>query len=1239
MKKCVVAGLACAAGVLWGLSAEARVVNYTGAGSVPEDLSDAANWEAEPTSDDVVWLDLSATGQRSFTFGADVAFGGLVVSNNQNQAVTFEPSAGLLTLGAEGLVCQTNGTLNLKTPIALSAEQTWQMHTTAINTYTNVSGTAYWHINESGRIRHYEPLGYGGRLRESSKGGTAIYGMGPLAMNLETRLGGTEGETAKWYYFSPTGTVRWADVFGGHTWSNLQTFVDGFICQRMTAEGGDGSYPYVIMDESEDEWYMSGWYRFGLQTGTLDMRAGSISNGNTYHFLVGEKLDNTTMTQCVLKVSGTANIAVTEISVGRGGQNDDPLKNPRVEQSGGTLNGKLHVLLTGSLDKPRAITDYVMSGGTLKAGIDASTSSDITTRGLGICSPAWNDYYNPAFFRMSGGELSAYQILFGTTTKTWSGVPKAQGEGYGVFELSGDATVNLPANGFQLAKDTKGNQVWNGGATTNAAYRISLRGGRIVGDRDYTMPLAMDFPPSETPFTWDTGSHALTLAGPLWGEGMFRKTGTGSLTLLDATRFHGKLEVSEGEARLMVDGAADSELEGDLTCYKWTADSLQLTDGAKVESWVDVNQGLVAGSNAQLNANFKFPTFTNNVFNGHAAVKILGRSGEQSLAVPPTQNPIAGKSKLTYVLVFRTLDSKNASGLEGIYGRWPFFGTSNYQGAQAMVAVSGKNQALFDFHRSGGDIGIGSREGYSLYDGKPHVVIATVDSPNYALMLDGWRVAAVKSGAQVTTKFDAQPLCFGRMSVDTGYNSKGTTGGCDVMLAEARVYAGRALTEAEQSELSVALFKKYRPEASDWLTYMANANTTIKGGMVPTTESVPDAPEADVVLTPAEMDELAAASGSTKPALVEKALYGKDVMRFNAADKTALQIPADESPLTGRSACAMAVVFRTTADGFSHSGVGWGGKGEGPTGIIGTHDNNSGKIGNLIGWSKEGTAFGYDTSTSRTLQDRRPCRLNDGLPHVAVYSFDGSASPSVSQLMVDGVYRKATDTKAGVARASLPFLIGQMDKGYGWFTGDIAEVRVWSRALSKDEMKALSAHVAAEYGFRLLPMTRFDDAPTGSYGLGAKEIEVKAGATLRMPLSTTAPFAVKPGQKLYGAGTFAGSYRFGDGAVLDLTGDVPEMIEDVQFAGGTWKPQAATAALPAFGRFAASGVVTVVLPDGEPVSRKRALATYETADIAPGTTCVVVPGEGAPEEGVLFADETTKVLCAKVKFGTLLIVR
>ena len=82
MKKCVVAGLTCVTGVLWGLSAEARVVNYTGAGSVPENLADVANWEAEPTSEDVAWLDLAATGLRSFTFGEDVALGGLVISGD-----------------------------------------------------------------------------------------------------------------------------------------------------------------------------------------------------------------------------------------------------------------------------------------------------------------------------------------------------------------------------------------------------------------------------------------------------------------------------------------------------------------------------------------------------------------------------------------------------------------------------------------------------------------------------------------------------------------------------------------------------------------------------------------------------------------------------------------------------------------------------------------------------------------------------------------------------------------------------------------------------------------------------------------------------------------------------------------------------------------------------------------------------------------------------------------------------
>ena len=68
-------------------------------------------------------------------------------------------------------------------------------------------------------------------------------------------------------------------------------------------------------------------------------------------------------------------------------------------------------------------------------------------------------------------------------------------------------------------------------------------------------------------------------------------------------------------------------------------------------------------------------------------------------------------------------------------------------------------------------------------------------------------------------------------------------------------------------------------------------------------------------------------------------------------------------------------------------------------------------------------------------------------------------------------------------------------------------------------------------------------------GISATNYTVSAGATLRMPLSATAPFTVGAGVTLRGEGAFEGSYRFCDGGVVDFD-TLPADIEDVQIADG-----------------------------------------------------------------------------------------
>ena len=151
----------------------------------------------------------------------------------------------------------------------------------------------------------------------------------------------------------------------------------------------------------------------------------------------------------------------------------------------------------------------------------------------------------------------------------------------------------------------------------------------------------------------------------------------------------------------------------------------------------------------------------------------------------------------------------------------------------------------------------------------------------------------------------------------------------------------------------------------------------------------------------------------------------------------------------------------------------------------------------------------------------QPRHLNDGLPHVAVFSFkSGNALRSV----VDG-YRQMIDTAANFAFAKQRVILG-MNEGKHHFAGEIAELRIYRDvAMDLNVMYALWLELARKYGCDHYTF----DGNLGS-ALASANVSVAQGAVFNTGLGYTVP----DGQVWSGAGSVFGTLNVASNGVVSV---------------------------------------------------------------------------------------------------------
>ena len=1215
---------------------EITVKEFSGASA---DLSSADNWGGElpgPTNIAVIDVAKLGDGVTTLTMSADLSVAGLRIDNNDRNLV-LAPASGAsvkLTFGTCGFTNSVNvmdfqNGVGFKMPLVVSGAQTWNCGKQNLTTWSTISGSDLLTFVNAAFVIHDAAVDYGGKIYYNIPNISSSW---ERSSSVRTYSGGhwaDEIQVNGNCWLALTNDTSWATLF-----TKRYAKMDGGqfgLCVRYPSDGNSKGYVGRLNFTDGDK--VEGNSTNGASHGYLNITGGEWNMSgeiNTGYFAYYYGTWYPYEYPGVMTISGGI---VKGSGAFLGHYSQYAYSNYyHIAQSGGEVTLTTHLTVGGgNQGDNKSWGEYIMSGGTLKIASESTTGNNYGLK-LMRCNAGQESSSQHGVFTQTGGEVTCPRISVGSDT---SGTGPRDVH-YALFDLKG-GLFKLGTKGISVS------QYWNDKGTTNSAYNIKLGGGTLRATGGFSSTCSWDVPPSGTPFTLDAWGGDVRLKAPLWGDGIFRKTGALSFYVADATRFNGTFDVQEGSVEIL--GVPD-EPEVPYASWSWVADDAAAgkTNGEEVTSWFDTTGTREAKPDAKNTGNnsdgtpynIKNPTVANDMFNGHAALRFPGQT---IISVPKDVNPVANNTNLTLVVVYR---SEGGSGKRnpGYYDGGTLFGGADanwgHRHAYLQQCSSSATVGGARFHGGSTGVGVGTNPSYSIKDGKIHVATLSVTGWSLLVTLDGVSAVTNRTDVANNSLFPNIPLHIGGQ-----FQDEANLNCCNAYIAEVRAYPNRALTCNECLTVTKELLAKYDADPARLAT--VNANTGTRDGDVVLTSGLSAAvpPEAaatesswradtlnDTLADGAEVTswpnetktagseatlELAGSKALKGPTLVKNAMNGRSVLRFDAAEKTALAIPAAAAATSGATDFTAAVVFRSTK-----SGNGTGAYGTGASagdGIVGSNQGTS-KNDFAITWHREGTAAGCWGESSCCFV-RKPFRLDDGLPHVAALTRDAAGGKYV--WMVDGVPWAATTTSVA-ALGSFDVLVGALAKEVdnGFFTGDIAAVKLWNTAMTREELKAASERLAWEYGFRLMSQFRHSLDSLTDRGLGATNVNVAAGATLKLPVSETAPLTLGRGRTFANAGTVEGTLALADGATLKVT---------------AYGSAAAT-----YDELRISGTVTVAFDDLPDLTKNRRLKlfTARKLTIAPGAQIVL---DGIDSSSTLVIDETTGDVILRTRTGLTILLR
>lgn len=298
------------------------------------------------------------------------------------------------------------------------------------------------------------------------------------------------------------------------------------------------------------------------------------------------------------------------------------------------------------------------------------------------------------------------------------------------------------------------------------------------------------------------------------------------------------------------------------------------------------------------------------------------------------------------------------------------------------------------------------------------------------------------------------------------------------------------------------------------------------------------------------------ASATGAPKLVETLYGGRAAVRFDAADGAdAFAMALETSPMASANDFTIVVVFATSSTNLTGATAEWYKN----TGLV---DGNNlgfaedwGLTINQSGQLAAGLGSGFSLPTSTIYSSTTG--LNDGQLHVATYTRAGS---QMSLYLEDQLVASKSDASTRT-RAKLGLSIGQLLTKSNPFTGDIAEIRIYSGALTSSEVSEATTDFNRYYRNRspvvigdqysLAEDTQFyavaapgvlgnDSDPDGDTITAELAIPARNGTVALQPNGS---FVYRPNANFFGTDLF--SYRVSDGRGGTTTGAVQIQVSPV----------------------------------------------------------------------------------------------
>lgn len=465
---------------------------------------------------------------------------------------------------------------------------------------------------------------------------------------------------------------------------------------------------------------------------------------------------------------------------------------------------------------------------------------------------------------------------------------------------------------------------------------------------------------------------------------------------------------------------------------RWVADSLAGTNSSAVSNWTDVAAGISASQSAPASQ----PLLISNALNGHNTVRFSSASS-QYLIVGAANSPISGAGDFTMVVVFRTSTPGNASG--------SFFLNTGLLGADQPGATTDWSLVI-----NGTELGAGLGAGssctadVSLYggnvtDGAAHIGAYVRSGGAIRLYVDG--VIVAEQNSLCTTARGSDAFDIGAMTTAPYYFNGD--------IAEIQLYR-RALTSWEMASLNGPLAATYGLSGvagAPLCRWVADSLTGANGSSVGTwTDSLGGKTAVQN-------------TAGNQPKVFTNVLNGHNTVRFSSSSSQFLTVSAAQSPISGAGSFTMVIVFKTSTPGNSSS----------------SFYNNTGLLGAdvagiaadwsfVLNGSQLGAGLGAGTGGCGTDYSLYGGTVTDGNPHIGIYVRAGNQIT----LYVDGT---AVATQSGLcadARTDCLFEIGAMTGPAYFFSGDIAEIQLYNRALSATEVASVDEVLAGTYGLASL---------------------------------------------------------------------------------------------------------------------------------------------------------------------------